>query len=34
MSMCLGNSTCLWVIQYTTLKSVLAKKGGVDEVRV
>lgn len=33
MSMGLGNSRCLWVIQYAALKSVLAKKGGVDEVR-
>lgn len=33
MSMDLGNSRCLWVIQYAALKSVLAKKGGVDEVR-
>lgn len=29
--MCLGNNICLWIIQYTTLKSFLARKGGVDE---
>lgn len=36
MDVCLDNNICLWVVQYASkmqLKSFLAEKGGVDEVR-